>query len=163
MRTAAPEMQLQQPVCKTRNKGKTKQKPQGAIWEPLHPNRVFVRMNGHQALAQIDLQTIGGDLISLQFVYLYKLLVRQIEATTVATTSKGSKATVDKTSEVELNWGAYEVTRMFYVAHLPGWHMILGKPILQDVRQPSQRVLHQLLSSFLAWTDSLCVCGEEIK
>ena len=70
MRTAAQEMQLQQPVGKTRWKEKTKQKPQVAVREPLDPNRVFVKVNGHPALALIDLQTIGGDLISAQFVYL---------------------------------------------------------------------------------------------
>ena len=55
MRTAAQEMQLQQPVGKTRSKERTKQKPQVAVREPLDPNRVFVKVNGHPALALIDL------------------------------------------------------------------------------------------------------------
>ena len=134
MRTAAQEMQLPQPVGKTKSKEKTKRKPQVAIREPHDPNRVFVKVNGHPALALIDLQTIGGDLISAQFVYLYKLPVVKIEPKTLATAIKGSKGTVDKTCDVELNWGGYEETRMFYVAHLSGWDMILGKPALQDVR-----------------------------
>ena len=91
-------------------------------------------MNGHPALALIDLQTIGGDLFSAQFVYLYKLPVVKIEPKTLATAIKGSKGTVDKTCEVELNWGGFEETRMFYVAHLSGWDIILGKPVHQDVR-----------------------------
>ena len=72
MRPAAQEMQLHQPVGTTRFKEKTKQIPQVAIREPLDPNRVFVKVNGHPTLARIDLQTIGGDLISEQFVYLYQ-------------------------------------------------------------------------------------------
>ena len=118
MRTAAQEMQLQQPVGTTRFQEKTKQKPQVGIREPLKPNRVFVKVNGHLAPTLIDLQTIAGDLISAQFVYLYKLQVVKIESKTLATPIKGSKGTIDKTCEVELNWGGYEETRMFDVAHL---------------------------------------------
>ena len=40
---------------------------------------------------------------------------------------------VDKTDEVGLNWRGYEKTRMFYVAHLSGWDIILGNPAVQDV------------------------------
>ena len=84
----------------------------------------------------IDPQTNGGDLISAQFMYLYKLPVVKIEPKTLVTAIKGSKGNVDKTCEVEINWGGFEETRMFYVAHLTGWDMILGKPALQDVRAP---------------------------
>ena len=69
-------------------------------------------MNGHPALALIDLQTIGGDLLSAQFVYLYKLPVVKIVPKTLTTAIKGSTGTVDKTCEVELNWGGFEETRM---------------------------------------------------
>ena len=134
MRTAAQEMQLQQPVGKTRSKEKTKQKPQVAVREPLDLDRVFVKLNGHPALALIDLQTIGGDLISTQFVYLYKLPVVKIESETLATAIEAYKGTVDKTCEVELNWRGFEESRMFCVAHLSGWDRILVKPALQDVR-----------------------------
>ena len=91
MMTMAQEMQLQRPVGKTRLKEKTKQKPQVAIRSPLDPNRVCVKVTGHLALALIDLQTMGGDLIRAQFVYLYKLPVVKIEPNTLATAIKGSK------------------------------------------------------------------------
>ena len=96
-------MQLHQAVGRTRSKERTKQKPQVAIREPLDPNLVFVNVNAHLTLTPMDLQTIGGDLISAQFVYLYKLPVAKIEPKTLVTANKGSKATVDKTCEVELN------------------------------------------------------------
>ena len=134
MRTAAQEMQLQQPVGNTRSKQETKQKPQVAFRKPLDPNRVFVKVNGHPAFLLIDLQTIGGDLISAQFRYLHKLPIVKIETKTLATAIKESNATLDKTCEVELNWGGYEETRMFYVAHLSGRDMILTKRALLDVR-----------------------------
>ena len=91
-------------------------------------------MNGNPALVLIHPQTIGEDLIRAQFVYPYKLAVVKIEVKTLATHIRGSKGTVDKTCEVELNCGGYEETRMFYEVHLSGWDMILGKPALQDVR-----------------------------
>ena len=134
MRTEAQEMQLQQPFGGTRSKEKAKPKPRVAIREPLDPNRVLVKVNGHLALVLIDLQTIGGDLISAQFVYLYKLPVVKIEPKTLVTAIKGSKATADKTCKVELNWGGYQETRMFCIAHLSGGDMILGKSALLNVR-----------------------------
>ena len=117
MSTAAQEMQLQEPVGQTWLQEETKQKPQVAIREPLDLNRVLVKVNGHPALALIDLQTIGGDLISPQFVYLYELPVVKMEPKTLATAIKGSKGTVDKTGEVEVKWGGYEETRTFYLAY----------------------------------------------
>ena len=67
-------------------------------------------------------------------MYLYKSLVVKIEPKTLATSIKVSEGTVDKTCKAELNWRGYEETRMFYVVHLSGWVMILGKPALPDVR-----------------------------
>ena len=134
IRTAAEEMQLKQPVGKTRSKEQTKQKLSVVISKQLDPNRVFVKVNGHPALALLDLQTIAADIIRAQFVVLYDLPVVKIEAKAQATAIKGSQGTVAKTCEVELNWRGYQETRMFYVAHSCAWDRIHGKPALQDVR-----------------------------
>ena len=56
-----------------------------------------------------------------------------MELKTLAITVKGSNGTIDKIYEVELNCGAYEETRIFYVAYLSGWDMIIRIPALQDV------------------------------
>lgn len=64
-------MQLQQPEVKSRSKAMIKQTPQVAIKEPLDPNRVFIKLNGHPVLALVDLQNVRCDLISAQFVCLY--------------------------------------------------------------------------------------------
>ena len=121
-------------MVKTRYTAKTKQKRQVTIRKQLDPNRVFVKLNSHPALALIDLQTIGGDLIRAQFVYLYKLPVVIIEPKTSATTIKGSEGNIGQTCEVELSWAGSEETRMCYVAHLSGWDIILGTAALRDVR-----------------------------
>ena len=69
-----------------------------------------------------------------RFVYLYKLPVVKIEHQTLATVIKRSKGRVEKTYEVELKWRGYEEARMFHVAHVSGWDMILRKPGLLYVR-----------------------------
>ena len=117
-------------MVKTRYKEQNKQKPQVAISEPLNPNRVFVKVNGHPALALIDLQTIRADVIRVQFGYLYKLPLVSIQPKTIATPIRGSKGTVVKTREVELNCGRYEENRIFHVAHLSGCDIISGKPVV---------------------------------
>ena len=113
-----------------KDQAETSSSSQGAT----RPESSIFQGERYTALAQNDLQTIGGDLISAQFVYLYKLPKVKIETNTLATAIKGSKGTVDKTCEVELNWEGFEEIRMFYVAHLSGWDMIVGKPARQDVR-----------------------------
>ena len=111
----------------------TKQKPQVGITKPLDPNHIFDKVDGHPALAPIDLLTIRQDLSSVEFVYLYKLPVLKIESKTLATAINGCKGRVDKNWEVELNCGCYAETSMFYVTHLSGWDMIDAKLALQDV------------------------------
>ena len=104
MRTGKQEMQLQQPVGNSTSKEKTKQKPRVAISEPLNPNGLFVKLNCHAALALIDLETMGEDIICAQFVHFYKLAGVKIQPETIATGVKGYKGTVDTTQEIEHKW-----------------------------------------------------------
>jgi len=66
MRTAAQVLSLQHPskpvIAKNNDKGKTKAKVQST--KELDYSRVWVKVNGHPALALVDLQTTGGDLIN---------------------------------------------------------------------------------------------------
>jgi len=75
MHTAAKVLSLQhnsKPVITKNNyKGETRAKLQ--FTEELDYSRVRVKVNGHPALALVDLQTTGGDLINAQFVHLYGL------------------------------------------------------------------------------------------
>jgi len=132
MRTAAQVLSLQhisKPVITNNNyKGKTKAKPQSN--EELDYSRVQVKVNGHPALALVDLQTTGGDLINAQFVHLYGLPTYGIDKKSLNTAIKGSKGVIEKACDVRMDYRGYTETRTLYVAHLAGWDMILGKPAL---------------------------------
>jgi len=132
MRTAAQVLSLQhtnKPVIAKNNcKGKTKAKPQSI--EELDYNRVRVKVNGHPALALVDLQMTGGDLINAQFVHLYGLPTYGIDKKSLNTAIKGSKGVIEKAYDVQMDYEGYTETRTLYVANLAGWDMILGKPAL---------------------------------
>jgi len=132
MRTAAQVLSLQhnsKPVIAKNNyKGKTKTKPQST--EELEYSRVRVKVNGHPALALVDLHMTGGDLINAQFVHLYGLPTYGINKKSLNTAIQGSKGVIEKACDVQMDYGGYTETRTLYVAHLAGWGMILGKPAL---------------------------------
>jgi len=132
MRTAAQVLSLQhnsKPVIAKNNyKGKTKAKPQST--EELDYSRVRVNVNGHPAVALVDLQTTGGDLINAQLVHLYGLPTYGIDKKSLNTAIKGLKRVIEKACDVQLDYGGYTETRTLYVAHLAAWDMILGKPAL---------------------------------
>jgi len=115
-------------VAKNNYKGKNKAKPQST--EELDYSRVRAKVNGHPALALVDLQTTCGDLINTQFVQLYGLPTYGIDKKSCNTAIKGSKGMIEKACDVQMDYGGYTETRTLYVAHLAGWDMILGKPAL---------------------------------
>jgi len=115
-------------IAKNNYKGKTKAKHQST--EELDYSRGRVNVNGHLALALVDLQTTGGDLINAQFVHLYSLPTYGINKKSLNTAIKGSKGVIEKACDVQMDYGRYTETRTLYVAHLVGWDMILGKPAL---------------------------------
>jgi len=132
MRPAAQVLSLQhtsKPVfAKNNYRGKIKAKPQSA--EELDYSRVRVKVNAHTALALVDIQTTGGDLINAQFVHLYGLPTYGIDKKSLNNAIKGSKGVIEKACDVQMHYGGYTETRTLYVAHLAGWDMILGKPAL---------------------------------
>jgi len=132
MRTAAQVLSLQhtsKPVIARNNyKGKTKGTAQSP--EELDYSMVGVKGNGNPALALVDLQTAGGDLINAQLVHLYGLPTYGIDKKSLHTAIKGSKGVIEKECDIQMDYGGYTETRTLYVAHLAGWDMILGKPAL---------------------------------
>jgi len=102
MRTAAQVLSLQhnnKPVIAKNNyKGKTKKKTQST--KELDYSRVRVKVNGHPALALVDLQTTGGDLINARFVHLYGLPTYAIDKKSLNTAIKGSKGVIEKACDV---------------------------------------------------------------
>jgi len=132
MRTAAQVLSLQHAsnpiITKNYYKGKTKAKSQST--EELHYSRVQVKVNRHPALALVDLQTTGGDLINTQLVHLYGLPTDGIDKKSLNTAVKGTKSVIEKTCYVQMDYGGYTETRTQYLAYLTGWDMMLGKPVL---------------------------------
>jgi len=105
MRTATQVLSRQHTnkpvIVKNNHKGKTKAKPQST--EELDYSRVRVKVNGHPALALLDLQRTGGDLINAQFVYLYGLPTYGIDKKSLNTASKGSKVVKEKACDVQMD------------------------------------------------------------
>jgi len=132
MNTSAQVLSLQHTnkpvIAKNNYKGKTKAKPQST--KELDYSWVRVKVNGHPALALVDLQMTGGDLINAQFVHFYGLPTYGIDKKTLNTAIKGSKGVIEKACDVQMDYGVYTETRTLYVAHLAGWDMILSKPAL---------------------------------
>jgi len=132
MHTATQVLSLQytsKPVIAKNNyKGKTKAKLQST--EELDYSRVRVKVNDHPAVALVDLQMTGGDLINAQLVYLYGIPTYGIDKKSLNTAIKGSKGVIEKACDIQMDYGGYTETRTLYVAHLAGWDMILGKAAL---------------------------------
>jgi len=109
MRTAARVLSLQHTskpvIAKNNGKGKTKAKPQST--EELDYSRVRVKVNCHPALALVDLQMTGGDLINAQFVPLYGLPTYGIDKKSLNTEIKGSKGVIEKAYDVQMEYGGY--------------------------------------------------------
>jgi len=106
MRTAGQVLSLQHTnkpiIAKNNYKGKTKATPQST--EELDYSRVRVKVNGHPALALVDLQATGGDLINAQFVYLYGLTTYAMDKKSLNTGIKGSKGVIEKACDVQVDY-----------------------------------------------------------
>jgi len=86
----------------------------------LDYSRVRVKVNSHPALALVDLQTTGRDLINAQFVHLYGLTTYSIDNKLLNTAIKGSKGVIERACDVQMEYRGYTETRTLYVAHLAG-------------------------------------------
>ena len=64
--------------------------------EPTNFSKVLIKADGHPALAIVDFQTQGGDLIDSKCVHLYRMPTRPYEKKSLTTTIKGSQGTIDK-------------------------------------------------------------------
>ena len=104
------------------NKDKIKKQPQFEATkpEPTDFSKVLVKDDGHPALALVDLQTQGGDLIDFKFVYLYHIPTRPTGKKTLTTTIKESQRTIDKECAIQLDWIGYWEEHTFYTVHLLG-------------------------------------------
>src|SRR5258706_6982072 len=126
MRTAAQRIQEREDPKANLKKVK---KPE--IMLATDTNRVSVNINGNKVHALIDLQTEGCNLLNAQFAYLYKIPTRELKPPlTLMTAIKGSRASINKAAEVELDWGGHRETITCCIANLQGEDLIIGKPTL---------------------------------
>ena len=99
--------------------------------QEVETNRVAVKINSNRAMALIDLQTEGCNLINAQFVHLFQIATRDLQPPlTLMTTIKGSRASINKAAEIELDWGGHIETITCCVANLSREDIIIGKPLL---------------------------------
>ena len=117
------------------NKDQIKERPQFKATkpEPTNFSKILVKANGHPALALVDLQTQGGDLINSKFVHLYCIPTRPSEKKILTTAIKESQGKIDKECTIQLDWIGCLEESTFYLAHLSGWDMILREPALSAV------------------------------
>ena len=66
-------------------------------------NAVEITINGHKEHALIDSCTINADLISANFCFLNKIPTEEMDAKPLKTAIKGSRSTMTKKANVELN------------------------------------------------------------
>ena len=104
------------------NTDKIKERPQFKATkpEPTDYSKVLVKANRHHALAVVDLQAQGGDLMDSKFVHLYRIPPRLSEKKTLTTAIKGSQATINMECTIQLDWIEYFEERTVYVALLSG-------------------------------------------
>ena len=99
--------------------------------QEVDTNRVAVKINGNKAMALIDLQTEGCNLLNAQFVQLFKIPTRKLNPPlTLMTAIKGSRASINKAAEVELDWEGHTEIITCCIVHLVGEDIIIGKPAL---------------------------------
>ena len=79
-------------------------------------------------MALIDLQTEGCNLLNAQFVQLFKIPTRELNLPlTLMTAIKGSRASINKAVEIELDQEGYTETIIYCIVHLQGEDIIIGK------------------------------------
>ena len=93
-------------------------------------NAIEITINGHKAHVLIDPCTINSDLISANFCFLNKIPTEDMDAKPLETAIKGSRSTMTKKANVELNIQGNKISRVFYVSNLRDWDAILGQPFL---------------------------------
>ena len=102
---------------------------------PDYVLKIKVKVDGNPAIALVDNQTIGRDLISIQYCNTYNIPTYVLKkAVQIYLVLKGSKGTTKRFCRIKLEWEGHSENRLFYVAALDGYNMILGKQVLKENR-----------------------------
>jgi len=96
---------------------------------------VTTEINGHAAKTLIDQQTAGADLISSKFCTLHNLpLYNRRPPITLQITMKGSQGSISHYTKANCDWKGWSEERVFYVAGIRDWDVILGSPSLRHTK-----------------------------
>jgi len=93
-----------------------------------------ITINGYKAHVLLDPCTQGRDLISINFVTLFKLPLTQMEKKPLETASQGSRSPMTNKTIVLIKVQGYEEERTFYAAILRNWDAILGELGLKKLK-----------------------------
>jgi len=126
--TSAAQFILEDPST-PHTKGNSSQLPLDAAKEHL---LVTTKINDQPAKTLVDQQTAGADLISSKFCTLHNLPLYPLKnPITLQMTMKGFKGSTSHYTKVNCDWLGWSEKRIFYVAALKDWDVILGSPALR--------------------------------
>jgi len=113
-------------------KGNSSQPPLDVAKEHL---LVITKINDQPAKTLVDQQTAGADLISSKFYILHNLLLYPLKnPITLQITMKGSKGSISYYTKVNCDWLGWSEERIFYLAILKDWVVILRSPTLRHAK-----------------------------
>ena len=96
---------------------------------------IDVKLDGHPAKALVDQQTTGGSLISSTYTSTYNLPIVELpEDVTINLTLQGSRGNSTHYVIVNLDIGGHTQPVTFSIAALADWDIILGEPILRELK-----------------------------
>jgi len=126
--TSAAQFILEDPPT-SHTRGNPSQPPLDAAKEPL---LVTTKINDQPAKTLVDQQTAVADLISSKFCTLHNLPLYPLKNPIIMQmTMKGSKGSISHYTKVNCDWLGWSEERIFYVAVLKDWDVILGSPALR--------------------------------
>jgi len=129
--TSAAQFILEDPPT-PHTKGNSSQLPLDAAKEYLP---VTMKINDQPAKTLVNQQIAGADLISSKFCTWHNLPLYLLKnPITLQISMKGSKGSISHYTKVNCDWLGWSEERIFYVATLKDWDVILGSPALRHAR-----------------------------
>ena len=96
---------------------------------------INIEVEGNKALALIDPQTTGRNLMSTNYALIYNLpLIQMSEPIQVNLALKESKGVSTHYVRTKIKVGSHKQVAAFLIVALDNWDVILGHPLLRDIR-----------------------------
>ena len=96
---------------------------------------VTTEVAGNLAKTLVDQHTAGADKVSGKFCTFHNLFLHLLQTPmTLQMTVKGSKSSISDYTKATIDWLVWSEERIFYVAALKHWHIILGSPASRNTK-----------------------------